>query len=233
MATAELVDAVKALSLDNPDMGVKKIAAAVKAQGLTAGAKEVRTALAEIKAASSPAVSPSKSPVKAESDAAEAAAPVESARQQKVRERREAADAAAKESKARKKRKQNAFAKLFPEIDVHAAFAKGVDRRVQAKAKAEIQTKLTDQSYMTSAMLDGRLSPQDLQELMEDMKAGGFTPSMPDSDDEDSEEEEEEEGEEQEPAGAAGGLGLPSFGGQADVSAATGLSLPSFGDQKA
>ena len=88
MATAELVDAVKALSLDNPDMGVKKIAAAVKAQGLTAGAKEVRTALAEIKAASSPAVSPSKSPVKAESDAAEAAAPVESARQQKVRERR-------------------------------------------------------------------------------------------------------------------------------------------------
>ena len=28
MATAELVDAVKALSLDNPDMGVKKIAAA-------------------------------------------------------------------------------------------------------------------------------------------------------------------------------------------------------------
>ncbi|MED5328734.1 MAG: hypothetical protein VYB98_05025, partial [Actinomycetota bacterium] len=39
MASAQLIDAVKALRLENPEIGVKKIAASVKAQGL-GGAKE-------------------------------------------------------------------------------------------------------------------------------------------------------------------------------------------------
>ena len=238
MASAQLIDAVKALRLENPEIGVKKIAASVKAQGL-GGAKEVRQALAEIKAAedaASPAVSPSKSPVK-ENEALEspAAAPVESARQQKIRERQEAAAAVAKERKAREKRKRQAFAKLFPDLDVQAAFGPGVDRRVQAKAKADIQAKLTDQNYVTSAVLEGRLSPQEMQELVEDMKAGGFTPSLPESDDEDgeqlSEETDEKEQEERKAPSATSALGLPSFDGQAAVSA--GAALPSFGNQKA
>lgn len=237
MATAELIDAVNALRLENPEIGVKKIAAAVKAQGL-GGAKEVRQALADIKAAadaaSSPAVSPSKSPVKADEAAESApAAPAESARQQKMRERQEAAAAAAAERKAREKRKRNAFAKLFPDLDVQAAFGPGVDRRVQAKAKADIQAKLTDQNYVTSAVLEGRLSPQEMQELVEDMKAGGFTPSLPESDDEDVDDEDgETESQEQEEGhqpGESGSLGLPSFGGQAAVS---DTGLPSFGNQK-
>lgn len=235
MAAAELVDAVKALRLENPDIGVKKIAATVKASHPhLGGAKEVRQALAEIKAAED-AVSPAVSPVKEtpqEDKVAESApaVPVESARQQKARERQEAAAAAAVERKARERRKRNAFAKLFPDLDVQAAFGPGVDRRVQAKAKAEIQAKLTDQNYITSAVLEGRLSPQEMQELVEDMKAGGFTPSLPESDDEDDSQGEEEVDDHQ-PVQAAGALGLPSFGGQAAVSAGTGL--PSFGNQKA
>ena len=188
MAAAELIDAVKALRLENPEIGVKKIAASVKARGL-GGAKEVRQALADIKAAedssSAPAVSPSKSPVKASEAESTPVAPAETARQQKMRERQEAAAAAAAERKAREKRKRNAFSKLFPDLDVQAAFGPGVDRRVQEKAKKEIQAKLTDQSYVTSAVLEGRLSPQEIQELVEDMKAGGFTPSLSESDDED------------------------------------------------
>lgn len=235
MAAAELIDAVKALRLENPEIGVKKIAASVKAQGL-GGAKEVRQALADIKAAedssSSPAVSPSKSPVKASEAESTPVVPAETARQQKIRERQEAAAAAAAERKAREKRKRNAFSKLFPDLDVQAAFGPGVDRRVQSKAKAEIQAKLTDQSYVTSAVLEGRLSPQEIQELVEDMKAGGFTPSLSQSDDEDGDDEDGEA--ESQDAGhqpvESSGLGLPSFGGQAAVSACTGL--PSFGNQK-
>ena len=134
MAAAELVDAVKALRLENPDIGVKKIAATVKASHPhLGGAKEVRQALAEIKAAED-AVSPAVSPVKEtpqEDKVAESApaVPVESARQQKARERQEAAAAAAVERKARERRKRNAFAKLFPDLDVQAAFGPGVDRR--------------------------------------------------------------------------------------------------------
>ncbi len=233
MAAADLIEAVKALRLENPEIGVKKIAASVKAQGL-GGAKEVKQALADIKAAedaASPAVSPSKSPGKPkEASESAPAAPAQSARQQKMRERQEAAAAAAAERKAREKRKRNAFAKLFPDLDVQAAFGPGVDRRVQAKAKADIQEKLTDQNYVTSAVLEGRLSPQELQELVEDMKAGGFTPSLPDSDDEEEEVESQEQAVGRQP-GESGGLGLPSFGGQAAVSASTGL--PSFGNQKA
>ena len=236
MAAAELVDAVKALRLENPDIGVKKIAATVKAtHPHLGGTKEVRQALAEIKAAEA-AASPAVSPVKETSQENEVtesapAVPVESARQQKARERQEAAAAAAAERKARERRKRNAFAKLFPDLDVQAAFGAGVDRRVQAKAKAEIQTKLTDQNYVTSAVLEGRLSPQEMQELVEDMKASGFTPSLPESDDEDEAHEDEAAADDHQPVQAAGALGLPSFGGQAAVSAGTGL--PSFGNQKA
>jgi hypothetical protein len=236
MAAAELIDAVKALRLENPEIGVKKIAASVKAQGL-GGAKEVRQALADISAAedaASPAVSPSKSPVKADEAAGSAsAAPAESARQQKMRERQEAAAAAAAERKLRERRKRTAFSKLFPDLDVQAAFGPGVDRRVQAKAKAEIQAKLTDQNYVTSAVLEGRLSPQEMQELVEDMKAGGFTPSLPESDDEDGDDEDGEAHNQEQEEGhqpVEAGLGLPAFGGQAAVS---GTGLPSFGNQKA
>ena len=108
---------------------------------------------------------------------------------------------------------------------------------MQAKARADIQTKLTDQKYITSAVLEGRLSPQELQELVEDMKAGGFTPSLPQSDDEEDEDETEgavEEDRQEEPRKASGDasiLGLPTFDGQANVSA--GGVLPNFGDQKA
>lgn len=246
MATAELclVDAVRALTLKHPDMGAKKLVSEVKAKhpALKVGTKEVRAALAEVNAAASPAVSPSASPVKGaadvngltvvdESQAAEEA-PVESARQQKVRERQEAQKLVAKENKAREKRKQAAFKKLFPELDLEAAFGWGVEGRVRNKAKAELKAKLTDQAYLTSAVLEGRLSPDDLQELVQDMKAGGFTPSVPTASDED-DSEEEDAAAAVEPAAVGSELNKSrsSLQARAPKTDRSALGLPSFGEQ--
>jgi hypothetical protein len=72
---AELLDAVRELSLQSPAMGVKKLVAAIKGRDFQCGTKEVRAALALLKAEApapvlpavspvSPAVSPSASPEK-------------------------------------------------------------------------------------------------------------------------------------------------------------------------
>ena len=183
MASAELIAAVQQLMLEQPGLGAKKVTAAVKAShpDLKAGTKEVRAALAEVKASASPAVSPSASPTKASDGAGDGSAAEqpkeESARQAKARERREAAAAQAKLDKERAKRKNAAFKKLFPELDLRKAFGKGVDRRVQQKHLDEIKHKLTDQSYLTSVLLEGRLEAEEMKILVEDMKASGFKPS--------------------------------------------------------
>ena len=183
MASAELIAAVQQLMLEQPGLGAKKVTAAVKAShpDLKAGTKEVRAALAEVKASASPAVSPSASPTKPSDGAGDGSAAEqpkeESARQAKARERREAAAAQAKLDKERAKRKNAAFKKLFPELDLRKAFGKGVDRRVQQKHLDEIKHKLTDQSYLTSVLLEGRLEAEEMKILVEDMKASGFKPS--------------------------------------------------------
>eukprot|EP01045_Picozoa_sp_COSAG04_P012164 COSAG04_NODE_809_length_10142_cov_3.378174_17_plen_272_part_00 len=188
MASAELIAAVEQLMLEQPGLGAKKVTAAVKAShpDLKAGTKEVRAALAEVKASASPAVSPSASPTKLGDGAGDGAGDgsaaaeqpkEESARQAKARERREAAAAQAKLDKERAKRKNAAFKKLFPELDLRKAFGKGVDRRLQQKCLDEIKEKLTDQSYLTSVLLEGRLEAEEMKILVEDMRASGFKPS--------------------------------------------------------
>ena len=235
----ELCDAVRQLSLAHPDMGVKKMAATIKQQHphIQGGSKEVRVVLQQVKeqlANESPAVSPSASPGST-ADATDASGTMgsldevqETGRQMKARLRKEAA----LEAKARATRKNAAFKKLFPDINLGKAFGKGVDRRQQKASLDVLKMKLTDPTYLAGVMATNALSAEDLAELVHDMKEGGFTPSAPDSEDSDGEQDGERQQQLEQTGENAGQTAsvpdLPRFGAQADSGA---LSLPSFGNQ--
>jgi hypothetical protein len=229
-----LLVAVRELTLETPGLGVKKMVASVKGRDIQCGTKEVRAALACIKAekaeTSSPPVSPSASPAEKNAEAEAIAPKKESARQAKVRAQKEKA----LEEKARSRRKTKAFKKLFPELDLNLCFGKFVDRREQKKALDELKQKLTDREYLAKAIASDALGPEEIMELVQDMKSGNFVPSsLSDEEEEDASKAQvaeasvadSDDGGEAPSAEAAGGLVLPSFGAQAT------LGLPSFGGQ--
>lgn len=225
---SELLRAVRALSVASPNMGVKKMTQAVKSElspGTICGSKQVRQALGVVKKEleeSSPAVTPSASPEKADAvTVGTKSEPALSVRQQKIRLQKQAV----LEEQARAKRKTAAFKKLFPELNLQIAFGANVDRRLQRKELGKIQEKLTDQAYLANAITKGGLSATELSELLQDIRSGGFTPTASDLDDDESGSAAEGDDVAQTSEAAASAMDLPSFGNQAS------LGLPSFGNQ--